>query len=281
MSIEKSIDLHMHSICSDGALSPCALVQKAAKEGITIMSLTDHDTVSGLEEAKNEADKLGIKLISGIEISAISSSGTLHILGYFIDPHNPALTEKLKKFRAARNSRNQVIIERLNGLGINITMEDVFEVAKGETVGRPHIARVLIEKKVVSNLQEAFDLYLSNNSKAYVDKEIFQPEEVIKMIHEAGGLAFIAHPASLKLSEENIKKFLLELKEMGLDGIEVYTPAHNRKIMRLFRDFSKESGLKISGGSDFHGVKNKNDRLGVCHEGIKIQNQWLSESFQV
>ncbi|MGK0290026.1 MAG: putative metal-dependent phosphoesterase TrpH [bacterium] len=281
LPLEKWVDLHMHSTMSDGSLTPEEMVRLAYRRQIKTISLTDHDTLAGIPLAQKEAEKYGIHIIPGIEISAIYPKGTMHILGYNIDIHSKNLQAKLVEYKNARGSRNEQIIEKLQNLGIDITFDDVLKVAGPEaTMGRPHIANVLMAKGVVQDFREAFQVYLADNiGKAYVEKEIFQPQEAIDMIHDAGGKAFVAHPTSLYLEDEEIPVYFKELKEMGMDGMEIYTSAHNRGRMKKFRKYAEEFDFMISGGSDFHGSSKPRIKLGSCHEGTRIRSEWVSDYF--
>ena len=280
MNLNKNwVDFHMHSTISDGSLNPKDLIRLAARRKIKTISLTDHDNIHGIKIAKKVADDLGVKLIPGVEISAVYPKGTLHLLGYFIDIESEFLTKKLSQYKYARNTRNQKILDKLNRCGIDINMEDVHLEDSKKTIGRPHIAQALIRKGIVGTIKEAFDKYLANNGDAYVDKEIFSAKDAIDIIHQAGGKAFVAHPVTLYLKGADLIDYLENLKKEGMDGLEVYTTAHNKENMRLFRDLAINMGFLISGGSDFHGTRKPKVDLGFCHDGNRISKDWVSECF--
>ena len=273
------IDLHTHSIKSDGTLRPDELISAAAAKGIKTISLTDHDTMSGVEEAYQIAEERGINLIPGIEISAIYPEGTLHILGYGVRVGDKKLSSKLKEYRNARNHRNSKIIALLQELGIPIEIEEVEALAE-KTVGRPHIATVLVRKKVVPDIRTAFNEYLGNNGKAFVPKEIYNVAEAIEMIIEAGGKAFIAHPVTLGMDFEAMSSYIKELKELGLEGIEVYSSSHGYEVTRDFSRIATALDLLVSGGSDFHGDNKDNVKLGFCQSAnTRIKEEWISDYF--
>jgi predicted metal-dependent phosphoesterase TrpH len=187
------IDLHTHSTASDGKLSPAELIRHAHAMGIEVIALTDHDTLSGLEEASEEAAKVGIELIPGIEISAENNPGTLHMLGYFVDPSDAELVETLSWLRGGRDDRNRMILTKLGELGCPLQWEDVASLAGGESMGRPHIATAMLNRGYVATFKEAFDRYLGKGGSAYTDRDKMTPEISIKHIRSAGGLPVLAH----------------------------------------------------------------------------------------
>jgi predicted metal-dependent phosphoesterase TrpH len=190
------IDLHTHSSYSDGSLSPRQLVQLAKKQRLRAIALTDHDTVAGVEEALAAGKEFGVEVVPGVEISAQYPPGTMHILGYYIHASNPELLGALKKLQQARAARNPKIIERLQALGLEITINEVLDLSAGQ-VGRPHIARALVNKGYVSSIDEAFSRYLKKGAVAYAEKFRFPPAEAIGIIRRAGGIAVLAHPFTL------------------------------------------------------------------------------------
>ena len=266
-----TIDLHMHSTHSDGSFSPGELVRLAEKKNLKVIAITDHDTVTHVKEALLAGEVSTVEVISGVEVSADFSRGTMHILGYFIDPENDALYQMLGAFRKGRDERNPVIVEKLKALGIEIEYQEVLKEAGGVSVGRPHIAKVLLRKGVINTLQEAFNKYLAKGAPAYVDRTRFSSEEIINVIHEAGGLAFLAHPKQLKREDKReLIAVIDQLIAEGIDGIEVYSSCHTKKETKLYRKIAEEKNLLISGGSDFHGVVKKNINLGFIGPGINL-----------
>lgn len=259
------VDLHSHSTASDGTLSPRDVVRLAHEIKLSAIALTDHDTVGGIAEAAEEARSRGIDFLPGIEISAkFPYPGTLHILGYGIDPSNADLAKLTEDLRAGRDDRNERIVAKLRSLGIDITIDEVLARAQG-TVGRPHIAQVLVAKGIVSHPQAAFDRYLGQGGLAYEDKERFTPREAIAMIHAAGGVAICAHPTQLKMPNlARLERVLKDLVDFGLDGVEVIHSDHRPFDVRFLNDFADRHGLLKSGGSDFHGTIKSNVKLGLA-----------------
>ncbi len=247
------VDLHSHTNYSDGFYSPEELVHKAKDAGISILSITDHDSVNAIEKATKVGEKLGVQIIPGVEISSDLRGAEVHILGYFVDIENKELEHYLTFFREERVRRAARIIEKLNNLGFEITLDDVLEKAKNSAVGRPHIAQAMLEKKIVNTYFEAFNKYIKNGGPAYERKVHLSPQSAFKIISDAGGLSFIAHPAHMP--ESMIK----ELIDAGADGIEVIHPSHSRELVRFYRGIVNEYFLLESGGSDFHGGKREDD----------------------
>ena len=273
----RRIDLHMHTTHSDGSYAPATLMRFCKDKGLACVSVTDHDTMSGVEEAEREAKQLGIEMIPGVEISAQFNPGTLHILGYFIDPNHPKLKTVFGEIQKARRERNPLIIKKLNDLGIDITMEEVVEEAcqSGEEVsekqiGRPHFAKTLIKKGIVRNHEEAFSRYLTKGQPAYVDKRRVSKEEALQLIHEAGGIAAVAHPKQMRLEAGALEKEIEYLAALGLDAMEVYSSCQNRKESKIYRKIAKRFDLVETGGSDFHGTNNPGVDLGYLGEGVEL-----------
>lgn len=262
-----SIDLHCHSTASDGTMSPRDVVKLGKELGLSAMSLTDHDTVGGIEDAAAAAADLGIDFIPGIEISAkFPEPGTLHILGYGIDPQNDQLAALTSELRGGRDDRNERIIKKLQGLGIPITLDEVLALAQG-TVGRPHIAQVLVSKGIVSHVQQAFKKYLGQGGLAYEDKERFTPRQAIDMIHNSGGVAICAHPTQLRLENfARLERVLKDLVDLGLDGVEVIHSDHRPLEVKFLDAFTTKYKLLKTGGSDFHGTMKTKVRLGLARQ---------------
>lgn len=247
------IDLHMHSIFSDGSKTPEELVDAGRAIGLRAMALTDHDTVSGVARFLAAASAAGIPAISGVEVSADVEKGALHVLGYGVDPLNGTLIEHLRWIRDGRDERNREIVHKLNRLGLRISDDDVRRVAGAEVIGRPHIAQALIAKKLVRNKREAFDRYLARGKPAYVERRRLSAESTMELIRTAGGLPVIAHPFSLKLTARELRPYLKSLIAAGLAGIEVYYSEHDGEMRRQYRALAEELGLLATGGSDYHG----------------------------
>ena len=271
------IDLHMHTSYSDGQHTPEELISKVKDAGIDLISITDHDTVAGIEESIEIGKQKGIEVIPGLEISSDIKDREVHILGYFFDPNNYELGEYLKFFRAERVKRAGRITDKLKELGFQIELEDIMEVAKNSAVGRPHIAKAMVKKGLVSNYFEAFSKYIGNGGPAYERKVHVSPRSAFKIISDAGGLSFIAHPGNLP------DVIMVELIEAGLDGIEVIHPSHLPYQIKHYRGIVNEYFLLESGGSDFHGGdRNDYSNLGKYTIGISkveaMRKQLLRDS---
>ncbi|KLO21210.1 PHP domain-containing protein [Marinitoga sp. 1155] len=269
------LDLHSHSTFSDGTYTSEELILKAKEKKLELYSITDHDNINAQKEAIFYAEKHKVNYITGLEISC-KFKNMFDILGYRIDLDNNALNKTLEKVQTFRKNRNKLMIERLNSLGFNITLEEVAEEAKGDVIGRPHFARVLLKKGYVKDRDEAFDKYLGDGKIGHIPKEKIDPKEAVKLIKDAGGFPVIAHPKSLKLSYTELKKVILELKKHGLWGIEVYYLNHTVSEIKMFREIAVETGLYITAGSDFHG-SNKPD----IDLGIKVEDELLEKSINI
>lgn len=248
------VDLHTHSNASDGTMKPGELVRLAKERGLKAIALTDHDTIDGLAEAVAAGRQWGVEVIPGLEISARHPGGSMHIVGLFLDYEDALLSRRLAVLKEARKDRNPRIIAKLNALGIPLKMAQVERFSGRGQMGRPHIARALYEAGFVRSIQEAFDIYLGNEGKAYVSKFRFPPEEAIEMIREAHGVPVLSHPFTLGLpSPEALRERLQELAGLGLAGIEVFYPEHSPEQEALYLALARELGLLVTGGSDFHG----------------------------
>lgn len=268
---EKRVDLHMHTLHSDGTLTPVELVERAKSRSLSCIALTDHDTINGVLEAQAAGRKLGVEVVAGVEISVIFEPGTMHILGYFVDIQNKILLTGLEKIQNARGERNPKIIELLNKMGVAITLEEVKAESGGDQVGRPHFARVLLKKGHVKTAQEAFDRYLAKGSPAYVDKRNMTSKEAIQMIRRAGGVASLAHPKQLKLKDKAL--FEAEIKRLvseGLGGLEVYSSCQSKEESSYYLEVAKRFGLVVTGGSDFHGANRPSVELGWLGDGAHL-----------
>lgn len=270
--MKRRCDLHMHTVHSDGTLTSTELVELAKRQGLSCIALTDHDTLSGVEEAQAAGGRVGVEVIAGVEISAVCDPGTMHILGYFIDPKSKQLQEKLEEIQEARRQRNPMIIEKLRAIGIDITLKEVEAESGGDQVGRPHFARVLVQKGYVKNFEEAFEKYLTKGAPGYVDKRKLSSRDSIEMIEEAGGIASLAHPKTLKLNSTpaEFEKTLEQLKSEGLKGLEVYSSCQNKEEAASFKKLADRLGFFVTGGSDFHGANKPDISLGWMGDGAFI-----------
>jgi len=249
-----AIDLHTHTTHSDGSATPEELVAMASAVRARAVAVTDHDTVAALAEARAAAHRFGIEFVAGIEISAEYSPGVMHILGYCIDDESAALAAKLDDLKKAREERNPKIAHRLRTLGFDISYDEVASLAGNVVVGRPHFARLMIEKGYVASMQEAFDRFLKKGAAAYVEKARLSPAESIALIHDAGGVAVLAHPYQLKLSSyEEADRLVGELADLGLDGVEAVYSRHSAAERASYTEIAARNGLLITGGSDYHG----------------------------
>lgn len=259
--MQVTADLHTHSSASDGDLNPSQLVELAASKGLIAISLTDHDTLTGIPMALESGSRHAVDVIIGIEISAEYEPGMLHILGYF--PVFPdGMEVDLERVQEARRERIPRIVRKLNDLGVMLTEEDIIELADEAQIGRPHIAKVLLNKGYVSSFDEAFDEYLGKGKKAYVPKEKMTCEKAIGLIRNYRGLPVLAHPYTLHLEDADLKSFIKELRQWGLVGIEVYYPDHTPDDTTRYLHMAQEFGLLITGGTDFHGAHRKTVSLG-------------------
>ncbi len=250
-------DLHSHTFYSDGKLSPEELIQKARLTGIDTLSITDHDSVEGIDEAVHFGKLNDIEIIPGVELSSEHNGHEVHVLGYFMDYKNPQLLQFLSSFREKRLRRAEKIVEKLNSMNVHITIGDVLAKAKGNaSIGRPHIAFALLEANVVNNYNEAFFKYIGDNKPACVKKPNIDTKSAVNIISGAGGLSFIAHPG--KTLRDNL---IIELIEQGVDGIEVIHPSHTRDDTGYFLDITGQYFLLESGGSDFHGGRMNDDTI--------------------
>ncbi|QNU67666.1 PHP domain-containing protein [Ruminiclostridium herbifermentans] len=271
------IDLHTHSTASDGSMSPAQLVRHAKDKGLTAVALTDHDTVEGISEALDEGNKIGIEVIPGIEIST-NYKPEMHILGYFFDNERYLNVQKeLTEVRKGRENRNYKIINRLNELGIPVTEEELKEISLSDTIGRPHFARLLIEKGYVKTMQEAFDKYLGKDGLAYFKRQELEPIDGINLIKKAGGIPVLAHPALLKMNYNDLDKLLMELKEYGLSGIEaIYSENSKEETGNLLRLAIKHE-LLVTGGSDFHGTYKNEIEIGIGRGNLNVPYELLEK----
>lgn len=245
------IDLHLHTTASDGRLSPAQLVARAATAGLTTISVTDHDTVAAIAEAAGAAAAVKIRVVPGIEITAVDQERDVHVLGYFFDPSSATLAALLAQQRALRVSRVREIAARLEALGMPVDVETVLLSAAarpGSSVGRPQLARELTRAGYVSSMQEAFDAWLASGRPAFVPRTGPSPASVVEAIHDAGGVASMAHPGVTGRDD-----LIRPLVDCGLDAIEVYHSDHSPQDEQSYKGIAARLGILVTGGSDFHG----------------------------
>lgn len=271
------IDLHVHSTFSDGSYTPTKVAAMAIEAGLTAMALTDHDSTSGITEFMKACEGTSLIGIPGVEISADVPKGTFHMLGYYLDIDNKPLQDALLKIRDGREIRNAEILEKVNKLGIPLTWDEVRAYAGEDVVGRPHFAMAMMAKGYVSSKEEAFDKYLKKGKSAYADRFRLTPEDSVAMIKGAGGIAVLAHPFTLEMSNKNLSVYLNKLKEIGLSGVEVYYSEHNAQQVKDYERLCKESGLIATGGSDFHGEINPKVRIGTGFGNLNVPDSIIDE----
>lgn len=264
------IDLHLHSSESDGTFTPEELVDSAIQNNIDTIALCDHDTISGVRKFLNYAEGKNIRTIAGIELSAFSDGGECHILGINIPLNNEELTTALEKFRNSRLIRNDTIIRKLNELGILITADDVSVYSKGETAGRIHIARVLVDKGAADSIDDAFKKYLVKGARAFVDRLKMDPYEMVALLKRTGAKVVLAHPGLLHMDENALFSFVKELTAFGLDALEVYTPHNTDTQIGMLSRMADSLNLKRSGGSDFHGENKAGHEIGFYRPGVHV-----------
>lgn len=247
-----TIDLHTHSTFSDGTFTPLQLVKYAEEKGLKAFALTDHDTTEGVKEAKSI--ETNVEVISGVEISTRYDKKEIHIVGLYVNENDADLNKQLKYYREKRVTRNFEILEKLNSLGVNITIDDVKESCTGDVISRAHIAKALVSKGFVGSYTEAFDRYLGDNKCAYVPRETLNYEESMELITKAGGVPVLAHPLFYKMSDTNLENMMVKLRQKGLKAVEVYYSTHSNSDTQHIMAMANRVGLIYSGGSDFHGA---------------------------
>jgi predicted metal-dependent phosphoesterase TrpH len=255
------IDLHTHTTASDGRCTPAELVARASAAGVTVLSVTDHDTFGGCEAAATAADAAAIQFVPGIEITAVRDGGDVHVLGYFIDPDSPVLRAFLADQRRRRIDRVRRMMHRLAQCGVGLDADAILQPGLDDStraVGRPWIARALVAGGFVKTTSEAFDLWLSPGRPGFVPREGASPAEVLSRIHDAGGTASIAHPGLLGHDE-----WIPELVTAGLDALEAYHTGHDQRATARYCEMARELNLAVSGGSDYHA----DESHGAIHPG--------------
>lgn len=268
-------DLHVHTTASDGKLTPEQVIRLAVDMGLDGLAITDHDTVNAIVPGLRYISQMGLdfELIPGIEFNTETGPNDIHILGYFLDYTNSSLLLKLQELKRSRDGRAIKIVDRLKALGLPIELDRVKEYARGEVLGRPHIADAMIEKGYVRNREEAFDKYLDSDRPAYVPRYKFTPLEAMSLIHKCGGLAVLAHPGVI-----GDQSLVSDIISMGVDGLEVYYPQHSELQTSCYKSMAERAGLLVTGGSDFHDP-NERDNLGtvrISRELVKAMKKRLS-----
>ena len=271
------IDLHTHSSASDGSLSPEDLVLKAVSEGLSALALTDHDTTGGLDRAASVAATIpGFRFIPGIELEVAFEPGEFHLLGLDLRTAGSGMHELTGRLSCAREDRNLTIVDMLKTDGVTLDYDELRRKAGTGMIGRPHLAAAMVEARVVRTKQAAFDRYLGKGRPYYVPKACVTLEEAVAAVHEAGGLAFVAHPMSLFASWKRLRVLLDEWKEQGIDGIEAWHPTARVADCRRLEALAVEHGFRVSAGSDYHGAPRPDRRLGRTAGDKPIDDAWLA-----
>ena len=254
----KFADLHLHTFFSDGTFTPEELVERASKIGFAAIALTDHDTVEGCDRAAAACAAASMEFIAGTELTAEHADTEVHILAYFVDTRNPVLLARIAEFQTVRQSRIHEMVAALNKLGIPLKAESVFALANCKSPGRPHVARALVKEKLIGNLDEAFERYLKKGRPAWIPKTKMSALESVELIHQAGGLAVMAHPG-LNRSDDIIPA----LVEAGLDGIECFHTKHSTAMAERYLEIAEKYHLLVTGGSDCHGFSKVKPLIGT------------------
>jgi hypothetical protein len=269
------IDLHCHSIYSDGTNTPGELVDLAVQGGLSALALTDHDTTDGLPLFMAAAAATAVQPVPGIELSAEFGETTLHILGYLFDPENAELQAALQWVREGRTERNSQILEKLNRLGYKLTHDDVLKHAGDQLIGRPHFAAALIEKGHFKQKDKIFQQLLGKGKAAYAERRRLSPEACVELIRTAGGVPVIAHPGQMRITSRALRRLVKKLKEHGLGGLEVWHPAHREHQSAAYLRICGDYDLAATGGSDFHGKLTPDLRLGRGFGDLDVSDHIL------
>lgn len=272
------VDLHSHSTASDGSETPTRLVELALEAGLRCLALTDHDTLGGLDEAIAAAAGTGLELIPGLELSLQYDRGGMHLIVLWLGPGTGPLQDRLAELRASRNERNARIADILTSIGLPITLEEIEEEAGGGSVGRPHIAAVMMARGYVPDIRTAFDLWLGAGRPAYVGRKRLDPADAITLARESGGVPVLAHPHTLGITTASeMADLLSDLKRAGLVGLEALYPAYHRHEREGYADLARRFGLLPSGGSDFHGTYKPGLLLGSGYGDLVVPAQICEE----
>ena len=255
--MSRRIDLHLHTNCSDGCASPAEVLGLVRARRLAAFAIADHDTLGGYFEVRDLIGQNDPELVPGLELSCSAGGPDLHVLAYLIDPQNAGLSDALAAYRENRNRRATLMVKKLNDMGVALDLEIVKQCAGAAPVGRPHFAQALLCTGVVSSVTEAFHRYIGDHAPAYVPKNNATPEEAIKLVHQAGGVAILAHPMI-----NAAVTYLEALLPLGLDGIEVYHPDHKQSDVDSLRHLAARHRLLVTGGSDFHGFPDKQEQVG-------------------
>ena len=256
--MEDYADLHIHTSFSDGKQSLEEVIEKAQECHLKAIAITDHDTIDAVKKAEEANSNNGLELISGVELSAIENQKDIHVLGYFVDIHNGTLLKRLREFKDGRYKRAKGIVKNLNKMGVDLKFETVLKEGQNGALGRSHIAHAMVEDELVYTFEEAFAKYIGYDSPAYINKVEITVKEAIDLIHQAEGVAILAHPGTLDSDD----RFIEDLIGQGIEGLEVYHPDHNHSKAKRFLGLAQKNNLLVTGGSDSHGVNHKRNNIG-------------------
>ena len=265
----KRIDLHTHSLCSDGAQTPADVVRTAKEAGLAAIALSDHDCIDGVQEAIDTGKALGVEVIPAVELSAQSDT-ELHILGYFVDIHNKKLQDMMAYALKVRDERQEEVCQKLNEQGFDITMDELRTEANGKVLCRAHFAQIMVRKGYAESVKDAFSRYLSVGCYAYSNRQALTGPEAVSLIREAGGIAVAAHLHLIKMPDDQLKEYLKSLIPYGLDGVEGYYTDYTPDMERRYRAMAQELGLVISGGTDYHGANKPHISIGKGKGELEI-----------
>jgi hypothetical protein len=273
-----AVDLHTHSTASDGSSTPTQLMAEAGAAGLTTIALTDHDTLEGIDEAVAAANRFGVELIPGVELSLEWDKGGMHLVVLWLEPGPGPLQDRLAALQEARSSRNDRILARLHELDIEVSLDELLEEAGAGSVGRPHIAAILVRKGYVSDIQQAFNLYLAKGAPAYFGRDRLTPEEGIALAREAGGVPVLAHPHTLGVDNRfEFAELMERLVGAGLVGVECHYGTYEAEGRRGLTAMARRFGLIPSGGSDYHGSYKPDVMLGTGKVGLTVPDHILED----
>lgn len=247
------IDLHVHTTASDGEYNPKDVIKMAKENGVDTIAIADHDTVAGLEEAIKEGKNIGVEVIPAIELNAKVEKGKMHILGYYMDYKDAEFVRVMESLRKDRENRNSEFIDEFHKQNVNITLEQVKKYAIGSIIAKPHFARALYDNGYINDIEEAYTNYFNVPPMKNIKRQSITPKQAIELIKNAGGIAVIAHPVTLKLDDNELDEKIKELKEYGLDGIECYNNIHTKEDITKLKEIANKNNMLITAGSDFHG----------------------------
>ena len=264
------VDLHTHTTASDGTFSAKELVLLAREAGLCAVAVTDHDTVSGLDEALRAGERYGVEIVPGCELAVSSPYGEVHLLGLWLPFRAPRLSAALERIRLARDARNEEMVELFRKAGYDVNYTELLALASGESVGRPHMARLLLQKGICASPREAFSRFLADDKPMYVPRVIPTLEEGLSLLKSEGAITVFAHPMLLKAPLDKLERVVITMAEQGLDAIEAYHSEHDAKATRRAVALAKRYGLALSGGSDFHGAARPDVLLGSGKGNLHI-----------